>query len=316
VFLTWDETRRYMGDRVDTIYRALNGHTDEERFWRDVLPRQIEEMQAHHRRSFLLVHVSMTKHTVQAMADGSFGDHAADFEALMSYATANDYTYKPDQAPVVDAYRGYYRDRMNQYGRRVGRLLDTLERTGRSDDTLVVVTADHGSAFTGGRLWYGPHADEETARVPLLLFGNRRTQCSSPPVVDSLDLRATIDSFLGLPSATNADGRDLLAFRESPSSTGRVVPVLTVQNNRRKTWFLELHPAPDVRYLFNLHPEGDGRALKGTVRGYEIDDTPLGSDPAAWQMLAAALGSYGIAPASIHAELRARIGQPLAAQPR
>jgi hypothetical protein len=316
VFLTWDETRRYMGSRVDAIYRALNGRTDEEGFWRDVLPRQIEEMQARYGRSFLLVHVSMTKHTVQAMADGSFGDRAADFGSLMSHATANDYTYTPEQAPVVDAYRNYYRTRMDEYGRHLGRLLDTLARTGRSDDTLVVLTADHGSAFTGGRLWYGPHSGEETARVPLLFFGNRGTQCPSPPVADTLDLRATIDAFLGLPSASGAGGRDLLASGPS-SGSARVVPVLTVRDDKRKTWFLELHAPLDVRYVFNLHPEGDGRALKGTVRGYEVDDMPLdGEEQVAWRAFAAALDSYAIAPTAIHADLRTRLGQHVAGQPR
>lgn len=312
VFLTWDDTRRYMGDRVNTLYTALNGKTDEEGFWRDVLPRQIEEMQARYSRSFLLVHVSTTKNTVQALADGSFGDHAADFQSLMSHAIANDYTYTPDQARIVEAYRQYYRDRLDEYGRRIGGLLDTLEKTSRSRNTLVLVTADHGSTFSDGKLWYGPHPDEQTARVPLLLFGGG-TRCAATPAVDTLDVRATIDSFLGLTATSGSLGRNLLT--PLPAASARMVPVLTVHNHKRKTWFLELHPEPGLRYLFNLAPEGDGRAMKGIVRGYEVHETPLGDEPAAWQMLGKALGLYEIEPASIHAGLRTRIGQHIAVQP-
>jgi hypothetical protein len=304
VFLTWNETRRYMGNRVNTIYEALNGETDEEGFWRDVLPLQIKELQDRYRRSFLLVHVSVTKHTVQAVGDGSFGDQSADIQALMSYATAHDYTYTPDQAPVVDAYRQYYRDRINQYGRRIGALLDSLKQSGLSDNTLVLVTADHGSTFSDGRLWYGRHADEDVARVPLILFGGGTPPCPAPPTADTLDVRATIDGYLNLPTPLPAGARSLLA----PAGGAKTVPVLTVRSNSRKTWFLHVHPAEGgVRYLFNLHPEGDGRAAKESVRGYAVSEVPLGNDPTAWQMLADSLKLYDIAPSAIHPELRARI---------
>jgi Sulfatase len=300
VFLTWDNTRRYMGDRVDTLYRALNGRTDEENLWRNVLPLEIKEMQTRYRRSLLLVHVSVGKATVQALADRSYGDHAAEVQELFDYAAANDYTYTPSHAPAVGAYRKYYVDRINDYGRRISTLLDTLRQANLSDQTLVMVTADHGSTFTDGRLWYGPHSDEEVARVPLFLFGDN---CQSTTMADTLDVRATLDGFIGLPAANAPLGRDLLRRVDST----KAVPVLSVRIDRRKTWFLEIHPDPDVRYLFNLHPDGDGKAVQGRIKGYTVEDAPLGSDPAAWKMLADSLTLYGIAPASIHATLRARI---------
>jgi hypothetical protein len=94
-----------------------------------------------------------------------------------------------------------------------------------------------------------------------------------------------------------------------------MVPVLTVKKDQTKTWFLEIHPAPGTRYLFNLHPAGDGRAVKGSVRGYDVQETPLGDEPAAWRMLAEALRLYAIQPKSIHAALRERLSENVAAQP-
>ncbi len=310
VFLTWDDTRRYMGDRVNTLYGALNGRTDERYVWEESLPAQVREMQARYARSFLLLHVSATKHTVQAVEDGSFGDQAAEIQALTAHAVANDYTYTPAQAPAVEAYRRYYRTRIDELGKRVESLLDALKRDGIADRTLVLVTADHGSTFDDGRLWYGPHSDEEAARVPLLLFGGGLS-CATASAVDTLDVRATIDRFLGLPAESGSLGRSLAAS----SPVARMVPVLTVRNNRTKTQFLEIHPRAGTRYLFNLHPEGDGRALKGAVRGYEVDEVPLGNEPEAWQMLGQALGLYAIDPAAIHPDLRARIERHIAAQP-
>ena len=51
-------------------------------------------------------------------------------------------------------------------------MLEALERSGRRDDTIVVVTADHGDMLGSHRLFNkGFHMYEETHRVPLLISG-------------------------------------------------------------------------------------------------------------------------------------------------
>lgn len=303
VFVTWDSTRRYMGDRVNTLYEALNGRTNEERIWGDLLPREVEDMQARFDRSFLLLHVSTSKHTVQAMEDGEFGDASAEIEALLSHAAAHDYTYRPDQQSVVRRYQDTYRTRIDVFGRRLAAFLDGLERAGLAKDTLVIFTADHGSTFRDGHLWYGHHADEEVARVPLFLFGDGLS-CRTDLMADTLDLRATIDRYLGLRD-TVPTGRDLLA----PSGAQKPLHVLNSRNDPLKTMYLQIRPAPGVRYLFNLHPDGDGRAVKGRVDGYDVADAPIGDDPRAWTLLRDALAETGIAIETIHPALRERIAK-------
>jgi arylsulfatase A-like enzyme len=52
----------------------------------------------------------------------------------------------------------------------VGRLLDELDRLGRTEDTVVVVTADHGEAFLEHRVMgHTVHLYDELTRVPLLV---------------------------------------------------------------------------------------------------------------------------------------------------
>jgi arylsulfatase A-like enzyme len=54
----------------------------------------------------------------------------------------------------------------------VGRLLEELDRTGQSADTVVVFTSDHGELLGAHGLWLkGVPAFEEVYRVPLLLAG-------------------------------------------------------------------------------------------------------------------------------------------------
>jgi hypothetical protein len=297
VFLTWDDSRRHMGERVDAFYRALNGETDEDRVWRDVVPRQVLAMRRRHRRSLLVAHVSVTKHLVHSLEDGSFGDAAAGIQALIAHATKRGYSYDPAFEKDVAAYAGYYRRRIDQYGRWLEALRERLRAEGALQDTLLIVSADHGSMLGRGRLWYGPHPDEEAARVPLVLFAEGR-RCPQGPPADTLDVLATVSAWLDVPLDTVPQGRSLLRAREP-----RLVPSLTVRDDTRATWFLLVHDG-EGRYVFNLHPRGDGSSVYERLRGYAPTPAAAPDPTSARRVLARTLRLYGIPMARVHPALR------------
>lgn len=73
-----------------------------------------------------------------------------------------------EQAHVVDLYDG----EVAYFDRQLGLLLDALEERGLSDETVVVVTADHGEElFESGRLGHGYALSEPMLCVPLVLAG-------------------------------------------------------------------------------------------------------------------------------------------------
>ncbi len=95
--------------------------------------------------------------------------------------------------------------------RQLGRFFDDLRRAGLWDETLVIVTGDHGEAFGehGYFLHTTPH--EETLRVPLLVkwpASSRRSGVSTTRFSTALDLAPTILAHFGLP-ADDLPGRDL-----------------------------------------------------------------------------------------------------------
>ena len=59
--------------------------------------------------------------------------------------------------------------------RHIGRLLDALEERGIADDTIVVLTSDHGEGLDAhedhGHLFHGPTLYDEVIRVPLIVRG-------------------------------------------------------------------------------------------------------------------------------------------------
>ena len=104
--------------------------------------------------------------------------------------------------------------------RRLGQFFLELQRAGLWDDTLIVLTGDHGEAFGehGYFLHTTPH--EETLRVPLLVKwpqARGRSGTSTARFATALDIAPTILAHFGLP-ADDLPGHDLA---QAPGRAGR-----------------------------------------------------------------------------------------------
>lgn len=90
--------------------------------------------------------------------------HPYDGEAFARVST-------PNPAPELAArFRTLYDGEIAYLDEHLGRLLDALRRTGRYDDTLIVLTADHGEEFhEHGGWWHGTTLYDEQIHVPLIV---------------------------------------------------------------------------------------------------------------------------------------------------
>lgn len=96
------------------------------------------------------------------------------------------------------------------------RFLGNLERKGLLDETLVILTSDHGEEFLDhGLFLHGANLYEETVRVPLILRGPGVPAGTRFDATASLvDVTPTAMALLGLPPPDDVDGVDLsLAWR-------------------------------------------------------------------------------------------------------
>ncbi len=88
----------------------------------------------------------------------------------------------------------------------VGNVFDALERTGLTNDTIVIFTADHGFSLGHHGFWghgqatWPANAYRVAYHIPLLFWGpgHISTPQIAPPHVSSMDLYATLLGFLGL----------------------------------------------------------------------------------------------------------------------
>ena len=71
---------------------------------------------------------------------------------------------------VRNARHAYYAN-VSYFDSKVGQVVATLKEAGQYDNTIVVVTADHGDMLGERGLWYKMNFFEHSARVPLIIRG-------------------------------------------------------------------------------------------------------------------------------------------------
>jgi len=117
--------------------------------------------------------------------------------------------------------RQAYRAEVFETDLHVGRLLDALAAAGLMDNTLLVVTSDHGEYLGEHGLTGHNRLYEEVLHVPLIIHApdmvSRRDQ-DGP--ASTLDIAPTVLDWLGLPPLPQARGRSL---RKGPGDPDRPV---------------------------------------------------------------------------------------------
>jgi arylsulfatase A-like enzyme len=154
----------------------------------------------------------------------------------------------------------------------LARFFAWLRERGRLEDTLVIVTSDHGEEFLEhGGLLHGSTHYQELLRVPLLLGGAgvpAGVRIAAP--VSTVDVAPTVLSLLGVPAPPGVDGIDLSPlWRGEDADPGRALmaeaasPVLrTVRRGRHK---LIIRAENGDRELYDLSEDpGESRDLAST----------------------------------------------------
>ena len=114
----------------------------------------------------------------------------------------------PVRIPVKEWTRRYFAE-ITHLDAAIGRILDELEASGLMENTIVVVTADHGEMNGGHGLYQKRVPYEEATRIPLIIKLPGQTEGRvSEPLFSSVDFLPTVLGFCGLPPARSAEGVD------------------------------------------------------------------------------------------------------------
>ena len=105
----------------------------------------------------------------------------------------------------------------------VGRVIESLDRHGLAEKTVIVFTSDHGYHMGEHGLWQKMSLFEESARVPMLIVapgaGSAGGVVSAP--VSQVDLFPTLAELCGVTPPTNLQGQSLVPMLRDNAQTGR-----------------------------------------------------------------------------------------------
>jgi arylsulfatase A-like enzyme len=138
----------------------------------------------------------------------------------MPGATPIDFFHGVLPLPPDDYDLGRYLNTLRQTDAALGRLFAALRERSLAEDTLVVITGDHGEAFGDPHATWGHGARlyEENVRVPLMLWSPRLFPQGGrvASVGGHVDLNATVADVLGVPPSPGWQGRSLFDAERAP----------------------------------------------------------------------------------------------------
>lgn len=143
--------------------------------------------------------------------------------------------YGPRAQPLVDKHRLRYRESIMGADDALGRLLDTLQRAGRLDRALVVITADHGESFERRFIGHaGPLLHDAVTHIPLVvkLPGQREGLRIAQPVSQA-DLAPTLLELAGARALERAEGLSLQPLLRGLAQAARPVFTMTLERQSR-----------------------------------------------------------------------------------
>ena len=119
----------------------------------------------------------------------------------------------------VDEYIRLYNAMCTQVDANVGRLVETLERLGVADDTMIVYTSDHGDMQGSHGLKNKCLPHEESAGIPLIMVvpgqpGGRVTD----GLVSGIDMMPTCLELTGISPVDGADGQSIAPYLRGEST--------------------------------------------------------------------------------------------------
>jgi choline-sulfatase len=215
-------------------------------------------------------------------------------DASMPEAIVDDLTHKPRWHAGRDKKltRGEIAETRRQYCAEieliddyVGRMLDTLERRGLFDNTVVVFTSDHGEMLGDHGMYTKSVAYNGATQIPLIVAGpGVRAGVVSEALIGLIDLNPTVCELAGLESQSGIDAVSLvpllrgerevhrdavyIALRRFQAVVTEQYKIVDNYNDLAEVYDLEADP----HELHNLVVNDESRAnelLRGAFRRYQ-----------------------------------------------
>jgi len=115
----------------------------------------------------------------------------------------------------VQMLRALYLGLASEVDTHIGRVIGFLRETGQYDDTLIVLSADHGEMLGDHHMWGKQHVYDPSFHVPLIIrdpLSPAKHGATVTAMTESIDLAPTILDLVGGKAAAGMNGQSLADF--------------------------------------------------------------------------------------------------------
>ncbi|MEQ1749422.1 MAG: sulfatase-like hydrolase/transferase [Prosthecobacter sp.] len=147
--------------------------------------------------------------------------------APSSWGELRQYKDMPDTGPVTQEQQrhlihGYYAA-TSYMDAQLGKVLDALDATGFTSNTIIVFWGDHGWHLGDHGMWCKHTNYEQAAHIPVIVSAPSITQVGSrtKSLIETVDIYPTLAELAALPAPANLDGRSFLTVLKDASASTR-----------------------------------------------------------------------------------------------
>ncbi|MCZ4354470.1 sulfatase-like hydrolase/transferase [Roseovarius aestuarii] len=125
----------------------------------------------------------------------------------------------PATDETTQALRAIYLGLATEVDHHIGRVLEWLKNSGQYDNTMVVITADHGEMLGDHHVWGKMSVYDAAYHTPLIIRMPGGVQCGTQvsALTESVDITPTILDWVGQDRPAAMDGRSLMPFLRGAS---------------------------------------------------------------------------------------------------
>lgn len=168
----------------------------------------------------------------------------------------------PRTPTVVSDQLAEYYGMITHLDEQIGRILETLDRSGKADRTYVIFVADHGLAVGSHGLLGKQNVYEHSMKAPLIVRGPDVPRGKSTEAFTYiLDLFPTLVNIAGAKAPQGIDGIDIRPLWTGAKQRNRETMFLSFRNLMRSIndgrWKLIRYPQIDHTQLFDLQNDPD-----------------------------------------------------------
>jgi choline-sulfatase len=199
-----------------------------------------------------------------------FGDAPADPHSARIIKGIGMQDPPPSDDEVRNARHAYYGS-ISYIDERFADIMQALNESGMADDTVTIVTADHGDMLGERGLWFKMNWFENSARVPLLMHAPARFRphrvAAAVSLVDIMPTLVELAAGAAKPhDEAKSDGRSLVGHLCGTGGTDEVIGEYTAEGARAPSIMIR---RGTLKYI---HSPGDPDQL------YDIEVDPLERD--------------------------------------